>query len=295
MLPGNSITLRGDAAPGSTVRIQVNQKTVAAAVAGDTAKWRTHIGFNAPGDYGVQAVLIDEDQNTIAASEIITITVLEPTPTPVPPTETPTPAPTATATDTPEPTATATAVPPTEMPTTVPTATATNSPEPTATNTAVPEAVAPVIDAASLPTEVLPGESITLRGLAAAGDKVQILANDKRLTTLLVGDTGRWRTHIGFGQPGAYAVVAQTVDDNDVVILASAPITVTVLEPLPTATPTAAPAQPAAAAAEPTPDALPATGAALDQRLLYNLLLPLLIIAALGASTLFRRRQDDAA
>jgi hypothetical protein len=104
ILPGDSVRLVGEAAPGARVRVLVNDATVASAVAGDQGGWRASLGFAQPGTYTVTLQVVDEAGSVLAAAEPVTLVVLEPTPT-----EAPTEAPTATTVVTPTVTMTETA------------------------------------------------------------------------------------------------------------------------------------------------------------------------------------------
>ena len=139
--PGESVRLRGEAAPGATVRVSINDRVVASAIAGESGGFRTTIGFSAPGTYTVTASLV-EDDHVAAVSEPLVVTVTEPTPAATePPTVAPTNTPAATATNTPAPTATNTATnTPAPTATSTPLPTATSTPAPTATNTSAPTA-----------------------------------------------------------------------------------------------------------------------------------------------------------
>ncbi len=311
LLPGDTFRLRGTAEGGARVRVAVNDRVVAGAVAGPQGNWRTTVGFARSGEYTLTVQLIQDDV-VVAEAEPLFVTVLEPTPTPEPtatntpeptatntpeptatntpeptatntpeptatntpePTATNTPEPTATntseptATDTPEPTATNTPEPtatntpePTATNTPEPTATntpeptATNTPEPTATNTPeptatnTPEPVAPVVDTASIPDQLLPGDTFRLRGTAAGGARVRVAVNDRVVAGAVAGPQGNWRTTVGFAGPGAYTLTVQLVQD-DTVLAQSEPILLTVLEPTPTTAPTPV--------LEPTPTAAP--------------------------------------
>src|SRR5690606_13969089 len=130
--------------------------------------------------------LIDENDTVVAVSEPLTITVAEEPPV-VP--DTPTPPPTAT----PEPTAAPTA---TNTASLVPTPTATATPEPTATSAPV----VPQLDLDRLPAEILPGDSVRLFGQADAGATVRVAVNDAVVGSAIAGDTGNFRTTVGFGQ-----------------------------------------------------------------------------------------------
>jgi hypothetical protein len=87
ILPGDSVRLLGEAAPGARVRVLVNDSTVASAVAGEQGGWRASVGFAQPGTYTVTLQVVDEASNVLASAEPVTLVVLEPTPT-----EAPTPA-----------------------------------------------------------------------------------------------------------------------------------------------------------------------------------------------------------
>jgi hypothetical protein len=163
----------------------------------------------------------------------------EPTATNTPePTATNTPEPTATntpeptATNTPEPTATNTPEP---TATNTPEPTATNTPEPTATNT--PEPIAPTIDTASVPAQLLPGDTFRLRGTAAGGARIQVSINDRVVAGAVAGPQGNWRATVGFASAGSYILTVQLVQDG-AVTAQSEPIELTVLEPTPTTEPT---------------------------------------------------------
>lgn len=309
ILPGDTFRLRGTTAPNARVRVAVNSKVVAGAVAGASGNWRATVGFAAAGTYTLTAQLVENDK-VAAESEAILIEVIAPTPeptatnTPEPtatdtpePTATDTPEPTATntpeptatntpeptATDTPEPTATNTPEPtatntpePTATDTPEPTATntpeptATNTPEPTATNTpeptatdtpeptatdtpeptatSTPEPVAPAVDTASIPEQILPGDTFRLRGTAASSAKVHVLVNDKVVASAVAGPNGNWRTTIGFAAAGTYTVTTQLMD-NDTAVAASEPILVEVIAPEATPTNTPEPAPTATTAA----------------------------------------------
>jgi hypothetical protein len=293
------------------VRVNVNDRFAASAVAGESGRWRTHIGFSQPGAYTVTANLLDESSAVVAVSEPLVLTVLEPTATAAPPTPTPEP-----------PTPTHTPVPPTATHTPEPTATATNTPEPTAT----PVPVAPVIDSSSLPAEILPGDNITVRGDATPGSAVRVTINDRVVASAVTGSGGKWRAHVGFSQPGTYTVTAQLIDDQAAVIAVSEPAVVTVLEPTPTEAPTPVAAatitetatvtpsatittgatvtatEPITAAAAmtgtvtvtpTTPGALPGTGVSLDRLGGYNMLLPLALVLGLLLTTLWQKRGSD--
>jgi hypothetical protein len=175
-----------------------------------------------------------------------------------------------------------------------------------------------VLDVTSVPAEILPGDSIRLQGEAASGATIRVLVNDQVVASAIAGDSGRWRTTIGFAAPGDYTVTLQVVDETDTVLAAAEPVTLAVLEPTPAATetavPTATPAsvlptatpvtEPAVAApAEITttvtispaqPGALPGTGVALDRLGWYNVFIPLALILGLVAVTLFQRKRSDA-
>ncbi|MCE7988204.1 MAG: hypothetical protein DYG89_44155 [Caldilinea sp. CFX5] len=271
LLPGDTFRLRGTADGGARVRVSVNNRVVAGAVAGPQGSWRTTVGFARSGEYTVTVQLVQDDA-VVAESEPIFLTVLEPTPTatntPEPtatntpePTATNTPEPTATntpeptATNTPEPTATntpeptATPVPtPTNTPeptaTPTPEPTATNTPEPTATNTPTPAATntptpaAPVVDTASIPDQLLPGDTFRLRGTADGGARVRVAINNRVVAGAVAGPQGSWRTTVGFARSGEYTLTVQLVQD-DVAVAESEPIFLTVLEPTPTPEPTA--------------------------------------------------------
>ncbi|MCL4862097.1 MAG: hypothetical protein KJZ93_21965 [Caldilineaceae bacterium] len=370
ILPGASVRLRGEAEPGSTVRVAVNDRVVASAIAGDTGAFRATVGFGQAGEYTVTASIVDDEENVLASSEPVLFLVVEPTPvatdtptaaptptatnTPVPPTATATPTdtpaptptdtpaptatstplPTATATDTPAPTATDTATPePTATNTPEPTATATDTatPEPTATNTpepptatptdtpeptptAMPEPVAPVLDAATVPSQIVAGDSFRLRGEAAPGSTVQVLLNDRVVSTVVVGDSGAFRATVGIGAPGEYTLVLQTVDEAGAVLIAAEPVMLMVVEPTPTeAAPTATPVQILAPTATPMaeaeapiepsevmtetvepvagvaqPDELPSTGVSIDHLGGMNVLIPLALVVSLVGATLFQ-------
>jgi hypothetical protein len=228
LLPGDTFRLRGTADGGARVRVAVNNRVVAGAVAGPQGSWRTTVGFARSGEYTLTAQLVQDDV-VIAESEPIFLTVLEPTPTPEP-TATNTPEPTAT--NTPEPTATNTPEP---TATNTPEPTATNTPEPTATNT--PEPVAPVVDTASIPEQLLPGDTFRLRGTAAGGARVRVAVNDRVVAGAVAGPQGSWRATVGFARAGEYTLTVQLVQE-DVAVAVSEPVFLTVLEPTPTAEPT---------------------------------------------------------
>ena len=206
ILPGDTFRLRGTSASNARVRVSVNAKVIAGAVAGPNGNWRASVGFAAAGTYTVTAQLVEND-TVVAESEPVLLEVIAPTPEP-------------TATDTPEPTAT-------------------NTPEPTAL----------VVDTASIPEQILPGDTFRLRGTAAGSAKVHVLVNNKVVASAVAGPNGNWRTTIGFAAAGTYTVTTQVMD-NDTVAAASDPILVEVVapeatptntpEPVPTAT-TAAP------------------------------------------------------
>jgi|GEM_PF-2747724 len=149
------------------------------------------------------------------------------------------------ATNTPAPTATKT-IAPTKPPTktTAPTATSTLAPTkpPTATSTIVPTepppvtVEPPVVDLASIPAEILPGETFRLQGTAAGSARIRVAINDRVVGGAVSSMDGGWRTTIGFASAGTYTVTAQLVE-NDVVVAESAPVSVSVLEPAPTNTP----------------------------------------------------------
>jgi hypothetical protein len=84
ILPGDSVRLLGEAAPGARVRVLVNDRTVASAVAGEQGGWRASVGFAQPGTYTVTLQTVDDASNVIAAAEPVTLVVLEPTPTTAP-------------------------------------------------------------------------------------------------------------------------------------------------------------------------------------------------------------------
>ena len=261
LLPGDTFRLRGTADGGARVRVTVNSRVVAGAVAGPQGNWRTTVGFARSGEYTLTAQLVQDDV-VVAESEPIFLTVLEPTPTPEPtatdtpePTATDTPEPTATntpeptATDTPEPTATNTPEPtatdtPEPTATNTPEPTATNTPEPTATNTPEPTATntptpaAPVVDTESIPDQLLPGDTFRLRGTADGGARVRVAVNDRVVAGAVAGPQGSWRTTVGFARSGEYTLTVQLVQD-DAVVAESEPIFLTVLEPTPTPEPTA--------------------------------------------------------
>jgi type VI secretion system secreted protein VgrG len=213
LLPGDTFRLRGTADGGARVRVAVNNRVVAGAVAGPQGSWRTTIGFARSGEYTLTAQLVQDDA-VVAETEPIFLTVLEPTPTPEP-----------TATNTTEPTATNTTEP-----------TATNTAEPTATNTPTP--AAPVVDTESIPEQLLPGDTFRLRGTADGGARVRVAVNNRVVAGAVAGPQGSWRTTVGFARSGEYTLTAQLVQD-DVVIAESEPIFLTVLEPTPTPEPTA--------------------------------------------------------
>jgi Fe2+ transport system protein FeoA len=359
ILPGASVRIRGEAAPGATVRVAVDDRVVASAVAGESGAFRATVGFAQPGTYTVTLQLIGEDDQVLAVSEPVAVNVLAPTPTatdtPRPtatptatntpePTSTPTntPAPTATPTATPEPTATDTPVPsptptltntplptatatpvptdtatpePTATPTDTPepTATATETPEPTATATPLPEPVEPVLDLDTVPAEILPGESVRLFGEAAPGATIRVLVNGREVGSAVAGETGRFRTTVGFPQAGDYAVTLEVVDQDGNVVVSSAPVTLTIVEPTPTAVatelvptvtpteePTIAPPLEITATVVTTetvavppvqPAELPGTGVSIDRLGAYNLLIPLALIAGLICVTIFQRQR----
>lgn len=149
------------------------------------------------------------------------------------------------ATNTPAPTATKT-IAPTKPPTktTAPTATSTLAPTkpPTATSTIVPTepppvtVEPPVVDLASIPAEILPGETFRLQGTAAGSARIRVAINDRVVGGAVSSMDGGWRTTIGFASAGTYTVTAQLVE-NDVVVAESDPVSVSVLEPAPTNTP----------------------------------------------------------
>jgi hypothetical protein len=136
------------------------------------------------------------------------------------------------------------------------------------------------------------------------------------VASAIAGDSGRWRTTIGFAAPGDYTVTLQVVDETDTVVAAAEPVTLTVLEPTPMATettvPTATPASVVLPTATPTselamtapaeitatvtispaqPGALPGTGVALDHLGWYNVFIPLAFILGLVAMTFFQRKR----
>ncbi|RIK34685.1 MAG: hypothetical protein DCC55_32650 [Chloroflexi bacterium] len=220
------------------------------------------------------------------------------------PTATDTPEPTAT--DTPAPTATATDTP-------QPTATATDTAEPTPTETPTPEPVVPTLDLETIPSEILPGDSVRLFGEAAPGATIRVLVDDQPVAAAVAGDNGRFRTTVGFAQAGEYTVTLEVTDEEGNVVVASEPVTLTVMEPLATETPTEA-LPTVTPTVEPTiappvevtatvvttetvavtpvqPAELPGTGVSIDRLGAYNLLIPLALIAGLVCVTIFQRQR----
>ncbi len=186
--------------------------------------------------------------------------------------------------------------------------------------------VPPSIDLASLPAEILPGDSLRLRGQAAPGNTVQVLVNDQLAATAIAGDSGAFRATIGFAQPGENFVTLQVVDESGEVLSVSEPIPFSVSEPAPAeaaavvvASPTSSviltPTVVSSAAVTPTatidalaesipltetaaiamqqPPELPSTGIAMDQLGIYNILLPVALIVALAGVTIFQRKRDQ--
>jgi hypothetical protein len=92
ILPGDAVRIRGDAAPGSTVRVAINDRVVASAIAGDNGRFRATVGFSRPGAYTVTLQLVDESNTVVITSDPVILSVLESTPTEAPtPTEVITP------------------------------------------------------------------------------------------------------------------------------------------------------------------------------------------------------------
>jgi hypothetical protein len=327
--PGESVRLRGEASPGATVRVTVNDRVVGSAIAGESGAFRTTVGFGAPGTYTVTLQLLDENEQVLAVSDPILVTVLAPTPTATntpEPTATSTPSPTAT--NTPEPTATRT---PSPTATNTPEPTATSTPSPTATNTPAPTATetpvitAPTLDLSGLPAQLLPGDSFRLRGETTPGATLKVLLNDVVVASAVAGDNGNFRATVGFARPGDYTLTVQVTDEAGNMLATTDPVTLTVLEPTPTeaATPTSEPLPTVTVEVTPTvaltltvevtptmaatetieateamtvaapaqPGALPSTGVAIDHLGIYNVLVPLALIAGLAAVTLFQRKR----
>jgi hypothetical protein len=80
-----------------------------------------------------------------------------------------------------------------------------------------------------------------LNGTGAAGATIQILVNDEAVASTVVRPNGSWAAAIPLDQPGQYNVSVQGTIGGQVVNAATAPVVVTVPEPLPTSTPTAPP------------------------------------------------------
>jgi hypothetical protein len=97
--------------------------------------------------------------------------------------------------------------------------------------------VAPVVDTASIPEQLLPGDTFRLRGTAAGGARVRVAVNDRVVAGAVAGPQGSWRATVGFARAGEYTLTVQLVQE-DVAVAVSEPVFLTVLEPTPTAEPT---------------------------------------------------------
>ena len=97
----------------------------------------------------------------------------------------------------------------------------------------------PVVDASSIPEQLLPGDTFRLRGTTVGGAKVRVTVNDRVVGAAVAGPNGNWRTTIGFASAGTYTLTTQLME-GDAVLAASEPVFVTVLEPIPTPEPTVA-------------------------------------------------------
>ncbi len=217
--PGQ-VELTGTGEPGSTVELVVDGKVVGQTTVGSDGKWKIATELAEPGNYQVGVQTVDASGKVVAASEMITMSVIAPVSAGQEP---------AAATE--EPAATSEVSPEaTEEPAATSESPAAATQEPATTSTEV-KMTPPTLD--------LPGGSLTagqaeLTGTGEPGSEVEVVVDGQVVGKTTVGADGKWSLTVELPEAKDYEIAVQAVDASGKTVAGSETAVVAVVTPAPT-------------------------------------------------------------